>query len=159
MPGCGRAIYQGHEERGALVVSEVSRLGDLADSLVDIILLHSDLEGLATHEGAIRSRSVEEDEVSFTADFYPSAEAAEEFLLLRAEDSKLPGEEDFRKIIPVAVAEFFVTATEDRTPRPARDVIGEAVALSEASLYGQYIDDALQFSAAGRGSAARTRRF
>ena len=37
------AIYQGHEERGAIVVSEVSRLGDLADSLVDIILFHSEL--------------------------------------------------------------------------------------------------------------------
>jgi hypothetical protein len=133
------AIYQGHEERGALVVSEVSRLGDLADSLVDIILFHSDLENLATQSGAIRTRTVVEEEVSFSTDFYPSEEAAEEFLLLRSEDSKLLGENDFRKIIPVAVAEFFITATEDRTPRPARDVIGEAVALSETSLYGQFM--------------------
>ncbi len=133
------AIYQGHEERGALVVSEVARLGDLADSLVDIILLHSNLENLATHEGAIRTRTVEGDEVSFTADFYSSPEAAEEFLLLRSEDSKLLGEEDLRKIIPVAVAEFFVTATEDRSPRPAREVIGEAVALSETTLYGRFM--------------------
>jgi hypothetical protein len=133
------AIYQGHEERGALVVAEVSRLGDLADSLVDIILLHSELEQLATQEGAIRTRTVVDDEISFEIDFYPSAEAAEEFLLLRADDSKLLGENDFRKIIPVAVAEFFVTATEDRTPRPGREVIGEAVALSETALYGRFM--------------------
>jgi hypothetical protein len=82
---------------------------------------------------------VEEDEVSFSTGFYPSEEAAEEFLLLRSQDSKLLGENDFRKIIPVAVAEFFVTATEDRTPRPARDVIGEAVALSETVLFGQFM--------------------
>ena len=133
------AIYQGHEERGALVVSEVSRLGDLADSLVDIILFHSEIERLATQEGAIRTRTIEDDEMSFSVDFYLSAEAAEEFLLLRADDSKLLGEEDFRKIIPVAVAEHFVTATEDRTPRTPRDVIGEAVALSETSLYGLFM--------------------
>ena len=60
-------------------------------------------------------------------------------MLLRSEDSRLLGETDFRKIIPVAVAEFFVTATEDRTPRPARDVIGEAVALSETTLYGRFM--------------------
>lgn len=133
------AIYQGHEERGALVVSEVSRLGDLADSLVDIILFHSDLEKLASQEGAIRTRSEVGEDVSFIVDFYPSAEAAEEFLLLRADDSKLLGENDFRKIIPVAVAEFFVTATEDRTPRQARDVIGEAVDLSETPLYARFM--------------------
>lgn len=133
------AIYQGHESRGAVVVSEVSRLGDLADGLVDIILLHSDLEKLATHEGAIRTMRETEDEMSFDLEFYPSAEAAEEFLLIRGDDSKLLGEADFRKIIPVAVAEFFVTATEDRTPRPARDVIGEAVALSETALYGRFM--------------------
>ena len=133
------AIYQGHEERGALVVSEVSKLGDMADSLVDIILFHSNIGDLATQEGAIRTRTVEEDEVSFSTGFYPSEEAAEEFLLLRSQDSKLLGENDFRKIIPVAVAEFFVTATEDRTPRPARDVIGEAVALSETVLFGQFM--------------------
>jgi hypothetical protein len=133
------AIYQGHEERGAIVVSEVSRLGDLADSLVDIILFHSELESLATQEGAIRARTTVDGELSFSTDFYPSAEAAEEFMLLRSEDSRLLGETDFRKIIPVAVAEFFVTATEDRTPRPARDVIGEAVALSETTLYGRFM--------------------
>ena len=66
------AIYEGHAERGALVVSEIPELHEIAEALLDIVYLHDDLEALSQSGGVIWSRNETDDKVTFEKDFYPT---------------------------------------------------------------------------------------
>jgi hypothetical protein len=125
------ALYEGHEERGAQIVTEISRLGDEADAIIDIVLLHSRLAELAEHGGVVRTATTDEDGVTYAVELHKTREAAEESLLLwSGGDARLIVEDGLRMVLPVAIAEFFVTESEDSNPQPPRDVIAEAVSLA-----------------------------
>lgn len=66
------AIYEGHAERAALVVSEIPELHEIAEALLDIVYLHDDLEALSQSGGVIWSRNETDDKVTFEKDFYPT---------------------------------------------------------------------------------------
>lgn len=132
------AVYDGHEIRGAAIVSEVPHLEDLSGSLIDIVLLHSDLPDLGVNCSAIRT--VTEDGTRFEAEYFPTREAAEESYLIRSDGSaRLIGEEGLRKVLPVAVAEYFISASEDRDLRTTREVIASAVEMGDTALYARYM--------------------
>lgn len=133
------AVYDGHEERGARIVDEISRLGDNADAIIDIVLLHSRLEELAVHAGVVRTTVEDEEGVAFATEVHRTREAAEESLLLWSGDARLIVEEGLRMVLPVAIAEFFVTASEDTDPPSPRDVIAEAVSFGDTALYAKFM--------------------
>ena len=131
--------YDGHEVRGASIVSEIPHLGDISDTLVDIVLLHSDLPSLGVCGGVIRILSGEDGTVH-EKEFFSSREEAEESYLLRSgEGARLIEEEGLRKVLPVAIAEYYISASEDQNPRSPRDVIAEAVHMGDTALYAKFM--------------------
>ena len=131
--------YDGHEARGASIVSEVPHLGDISETLADIVLLHSDLAKLGVSGGVIRTSSGQ-DETTYEKEFFASREAAEESHLLKSGGgARLLEDEGLRKVLPVAIAEFVISASEDTSPRPVREVIAEAVEMGDTALYAKFM--------------------
>ena len=61
-------------------------------------------------------------------------------MLLRTEaTARLVGEESLHRVLPVAIAEFFLTSTEGRGAKSVREAIGEAVALGDSTLYAKFM--------------------
>ena len=134
------SVYDGHEERGAMVVSEIPELNEIADALLDIVFLHDDIDQLSTSGGVIWTRAESDEKVTFEKDYYPSEGAAEEFMLLRTEaTARLVGEESLHRVLPVAIAEFFLSATEGRGAKTPREAIAEAVAMGDSALYAKFM--------------------
>jgi|GEM_PF-2367869 hypothetical protein len=133
-------VYHGHAQRGALIVSEISLLGENADAIVDMVLLHGELGRLATNGAVIRTSPDDEEDAEFEYQFYPTPETAEEdYLLGSGGGGRLIQEEGLRTILPVAIAEFYVTASEDEARRTPRDIIAEAVDVGDTALYAKFM--------------------
>ena len=133
-------MYEGHEQRGALIVSELSQLGENAESIVDIVLLHGDLEKLGAHSAIIRTRRDEDDAVEFTCEYYVGAETAEQnYLLRQGDEARLIVDEGLRTILPVAIAEFYVTSEENQERKTPKDIIAEAVDKGDTALYAKFM--------------------
>lgn len=133
-------MYDGHEQRGARIVSELAQLGQNVDAIADIVLLHGELEKLATHSAVIRTRNDGAEADLFTCEFYVGAETAEENYLLRSGgDARLIREEGLRTILPVAIAEFWVTSEEDDARVQPKELVEAAVDKGDTALYAKFM--------------------
>ncbi|MEW6752339.1 MAG: hypothetical protein AB1505_15350 [Candidatus Latescibacterota bacterium] len=122
-------LDEGHEAKGAKLVWELREVQRYAPALVKIVLFHSDILRLATRCGVLKVVESPEDtaRLAFRREFFRTAADARTAAEVRPADSLavLLTEEDLRKVIPVALAERYVTQTQDLMPRSRWEVIGD----------------------------------
>ncbi len=134
----GCPIYADHEERGATIVSETPQVEEISESLVDIVLFHSDLERVANCERIFRITASGDspDSKIYRKEFGSHLDDAE---VLDSSDTKILQKKDLRKILPVAIAEHFVTRSNDRNSPGPIHIISEAVSYCGNGLYSSYM--------------------
>lgn len=121
-------LPEGHEVKGAKLISEVAEVRRFAPSLAKIVLFHSDIVRLARKHGLIKITDSpdEADHTSYRREFYDQREdavsAAELSGNARADVLSLS---DLRKVLPVALAEHFISHTRDVYTKPEVEVIND----------------------------------
>ena len=132
-------FQEGHEVKGAKLIARTREVREFAPALAAIVLFHSDVIRLARKKSAVRitERPEEPDKTSFKREFYGSVEDAEAAFELRlgSFDAEILSAADLRKILPVALAEHFISHTEDVYTKSPVEVIGE---LSQEVGTGQF---------------------
>lgn len=103
------------------------------------MLFHSDLIRLARKKSAVRITEKPEDleKTAFKREFYDSEEDAQAAIELRHGnfEAEVLSADHLRKILPVALAEHFISQTEDVYTKSPADVVGE---LCQAVGLGQF---------------------
>ncbi len=122
-------FQEGHEVKGAKLISRTQEVHEFAPALVAIVLFHSDLIRLARKKSAVRITEKPEDleKTAFKREFYDSEEDAQAAIELRHGnfEAEVLSADHLRKILPVALAEHFISQTEDVYTKSSSDVIGE----------------------------------
>lgn len=136
-------LRDGHEIRGAMIVAHTPHIETISESLVDIVLFHSDICEMAANQGVLRVFALSADGgvVAFQREY---ARLAED---IRIGDNlkkptfacKIFSEADMRRILPVAIAEVFITRTQSRKPVPRYVAVAELASYCESGLYPNYI--------------------
>ena len=131
----------GHESSGAGIVAQIPHVNGIAESMVDIVLFHSDLTGLAASPGIVRARRGRESNPSFSAHYHESLEAAREQITDEADSAslKLLRDVDLKRILPVAIAEHYVSQTEGPDSISPRATISAAVGAGDNELYTRFM--------------------
>ena len=122
-------FQEGHEVKGAKLIARTQEVHDFAPALVAIVLFHSDLVRLARKKSAVRITEKPEDleKTAFKREFYDTVEDAQASIELRHGDfeAEILSADHLRKILPVALAEHFISHTEDVYTKFPVDVIAE----------------------------------
>jgi hypothetical protein len=113
----------------------------IAEALVDIVLLHSDLDHLARSAGIVRIQHREGSSVEFDREYFGSADAVRDRVTSQPDSIGLKSikDTDLKRILPVAIAEHFISFTEAKPPRPEPEVITEAVAFGNREVYLKFM--------------------
>ena len=137
------SLQEGHEIRGAMLVTHTPQVETISRSLIDIVLFHSDIKNLAEHQGVVRifGLSADREVVAFQQAYYKRAEDAHVDSDLQKEhfEHKILEEADLRAILPVAIAESYISQTQSRTPVSRHEVISQMVSYSEGGLYQKFM--------------------
>ena len=133
----------GHEIRGAMIVAQTPQVETVSQTLIDLVLFHSDIQKLAVEEGVLRvfGLSDEGEVVAFQREFFKTRDdvVVDEKFEKKNYAYKVFTDVDLRKIIPVAIAEVFISRTQARKPMSRHDVITNLAGLSEGGLYQTYM--------------------
>lgn len=136
-------LQDGHEIRGAMVVAQTPQIESISNTLIDMVLFHSDIKELAQNDGVLRVFGVSDggEVVAFQRDFFKTRDEIEidEKLKKKNFSYKIFTETDLRKIIPVAIAEVFISRTQSRKPISRHQVITGLAHLCEGGLYQAYM--------------------
>jgi hypothetical protein len=134
---------EGHEIRGAMIVAQTPQIEMVSKTLIDLVLFHSDIKELAANEGVMRifGLSDEGEVVAFHREFFKTQEDVQvaERLQKPSFSYKIFTETDLRKIIPVAIAEVFISLTQSRKATSRQDAVTDLASLSEGGLYQAYM--------------------
>jgi hypothetical protein len=136
-------LQDGHEIRGAMIVAQTPQIDTVSKTLIDLVLFHSDIKELATSDGVLRvfGLSDEGGVVAFQREFFKTRDdvQVDEKFEKKNFSYKIFTETDLRKIIPVAIAEVFITRTQARKPMTRYDVITGLARWSEGGLYQTFM--------------------
>ena len=132
---------EGHERVGAHLVSNLTSLGGLAPVLVNMILFHSEAARLANRSGLLKLRlqrgSSQWSGVEY--ELHKTSEAAQAALKARGTSGDLLTAEESRLVIPVAVAEYYLTHTEGFEAKSRAECIGQLTRFVGSEPYSEYM--------------------
>ena len=136
-------LDEGHEIKGAKIVSELPEVSTYAPALIKIVLMHSDLSRLATRFGVVKITEYPDDpeRIMLRREFFRTEEEAESALKLRRGDfkSELLSAADLRKILPVALAEYYITQTQDVHAKSHSTVVTDLVRYADQGPFIKYM--------------------
>jgi len=136
-------LQEGHEIKGAMIVAQTPQIESVSQTLIDLVFFHSDIKELAAHEGVLRVFGLSDagEVVAFQREFFEKREDVQVDEKFEKDNFsyKTFTETDLRKIIPVAIAEVFITRTQARKPMTRHDVITGLARWSEGGLYQTYM--------------------
>jgi hypothetical protein len=136
-------VVDGHEIRGAMVVAQTPQIETVSETLIDLVLFHSDIKELAAHEGVLRIFGLSENReiVAFHREFFKTRDEVKVSEKFEKDNFsyKIFTELDLRKIIPVTIAEVFISRTQARKPVSRHEAITALANLSEGGLYQTYM--------------------
>ncbi len=136
-------LQDGHEIRGAMVVAHTPQIETVSESLVDMVLFHSDFREMAANEGVLRvfALSNEGDVVAFQRDYFHKTSdiAIPENLKKKNFIYKIFSDIDLRKLLPISIAEVFITQTQARKPVPHHAVVTDLASYNEGGHYQKFI--------------------
>ena len=120
-------LPEGHEVKGAKLISETVEVQRFAPAMAKIVLFHSDVVRLARKHGLVKITDSPDDpmQMNFRREFYDqrqdAVEAAELYSGNANADVLSPS--DLRKVLPVALAEYFISHTRDVYTKSEIEVI------------------------------------
>ena len=131
----------GHESTGAGIVARIPHIAGIAESMVDTVLFHSDLAGWQQAPESSGPEEGRDSEPVFSAHYHESLDSARKQIAAEAESAtlKLLRNTDLKRILPVALAEYFVSHTEGPDAVPPRMAIGAAVGFGDNELYTRFL--------------------
>ena len=136
-------LQEGHEVKGAKLISETKEVESYAPALAKTALLHSDIVRLAKKYGVVKitERPDDADKMSFKSEFYDSLEDAHAAVELRHGnfDADILSAADLRKILPVSLAEYYISHTEDVYTKPHVEVVNELAAHIRGGQFQKYM--------------------
>jgi hypothetical protein len=125
-----------------MVVAHTPSIETISNSLIDIVLFHSDVHELAANQGVLRifGLSKKGGVVAFQKEYFKHTEEVHiaENLKKKNFAYKIFTETDLRKILPIAISEDFITRTQARKPISRHDAITELASYSEGGLYQKF---------------------
>jgi hypothetical protein len=136
-------LHEGHEVKGAKLVWGLKEVQQHAPALVKIVLFHSDLARLADRYGVVKIVEAPEDpeEITFKREFYRTLEDARAAVEMRPGKflARILSSADLRKVLPVALAERYVSQTQDVHAKPRWEAIGELARYAGEGLFTRYM--------------------
>ena len=136
-------LDEGHEVKGAKVIWELRDLQKYAPSLVKTVLFHSDIIRLADRYGVVKVVEAPEDpeSITFKREFFRTSDDAKTAIEMRPGDfmASLLSDDDLRKVIPVALAERYITQTQDITSKAHWEVINDLARYIKGGLFMRYM--------------------
>ena len=136
-------LQEGHEVKGAKLISETEEVERYAPALAKTALLHSDIVRLAKKYGVVKitERPNDPAKMSFKSEFYDSLEDAHASVELRHGNfsAEILSAADLRKILPVSLAEYYISHTEDVYTRSHVDVVNELAAHIRGGQFQKYM--------------------
>lgn len=136
-------LREGHEVKGAKLIWEMGEVQAYAPALVKIILFHSDVVRLADRCGVVKVVEDPDDaeHVTFKREFYRTVEEARSAIEMRPGNfmARLLSPTDLRKVMPVALAERYITQTQNLKAKKRWEVIGELARYVRDGLYLRYV--------------------
>ena len=122
-------LQEGHEIKGSRLIWELEDVRKFAPSLVKMVLFHSDFARLADRYGVVKVIEDPEDSarMTFKREFYKTEEDARVALGMRPGnfESQVLSRADLRKVVPVALAERYITQTQNVNPKTRAEVIDD----------------------------------
>ena len=120
-------LPEGHEVKGAKLISATPEVQRFAPALAKIVLFHSDIVRLARKHGLVKITESPEDpsRMNFRREFYDVREDAVEAAELYSGNAQVDvmSAEDLRKVLPVALAEYYISHTRDIYSKSEVEVI------------------------------------
>ena len=136
-------LQEGHEVKGARLVWELEEVRSYAPSLVKIILFHSDIVRLADRFGVVKVIEDPDDpeRTTFKREFYKTGKDARVALEMRPGNfmGQILTPEDLRKVVPVALAERYITQTQNVHAKSRIEVIGDLARYVADGLFARYM--------------------
>ena len=136
-------LHEGHEVKGAKLVWELQEVRQYAPSLAKIVLFHSDISRLATRYGVVKLIESPDDpeRTTFTREFFHTMKEAKTALELRPGnfEAHVLMDEDLRKVLPVALAELYITQTQDINAKQRSEVINGLTRYIRNGLFLRYM--------------------
>lgn len=137
------APAEGHEARGAKIIAQIDSLVEFAPHLTRVVLFHSDVVRLAQNGGAVLVEEEAADPFrrSFKREFYPDEADALVAVQLRPGSFRATTlvEEDLRKVVPVALAERYITQTEVGFGKTRAEVIEDLAQHASGGTFLRYM--------------------
>ena len=137
------SLDEGHEAAGARLIHAIPELGELGPALGRIVLFHSDIIRLASKSGVVEiiEGADEPERISFQTGFYGTPGDARTALRLRHGDfrAEVLGEVDLCKILPVAMAEYFLTRSEGFDAHAPTEVVGNLADQAHGGFYEKFV--------------------
>ena len=138
-----RLLHEGHEKMGAKLIWSTPRLENFAPSLVPIALFHSDVIRMATREALVEIIEYPDDpeKTGFEHEFYKTLTEARAALKVRRGhfQAEILGPAEVRRILPVALAEYYITHTEGFEAKSRPEAVGNLVRYARDGLYLEYM--------------------
>ena len=136
-------LQEGHEKMGAMLILEVPEVQKFAPTLAKIVLFHSDIVRLAKKHGVVEITESPEDPAKkgLRGEFYNSIEDARVAIELRPGSfrAELLSTGDLRRILPVALAEHFISKTQDAYSDTDAKVIVDLAAHVSGGLFQKFM--------------------
>lgn len=136
-------LPEGHEVKGARLISETPEVERIAPALAKIVLFHSDIVRLARKTGLIKVTDSPDDarQINFRREFYDersdAVEAAEMYSGNSHADVLSPA--DLRKVLPVALAEYYISHTSDVYTKSDVEVINDLTEHVRGGAFQRYM--------------------
>lgn len=136
-------LPEGHEVKGARLISETKEVEKYAPALAKVVLFHSDIVRLARKTGLVKVTDSPDDptRTNFRREFYDerqdALEAAELYSGNAHAEVLTPG--DLRKVLPVALAEHYISHTSDVYTKSDIEVINDLTQHVRGGAFQKYM--------------------
>jgi hypothetical protein len=141
----GEIATEGHELAGAKLIWYLPELRQFAPALVKIVLFHSDILPMGAKAALVHFVIHADDleKLHFEREFYAATKEAEKAVAARTKKGTVQGgvldEEDMRRVMAVAMAEYCITQTEGFEARTRAEVVERLTRQAHDGLYTRYL--------------------
>ena len=134
---------EGHEKMGASLVAHAPDLSKFAPYLETAVLFHSEILRLASRSVLVRfvEHSSDPARKSPGYEMHRTVAEAEAAIASRGSqpEAELMNAADVRRILPVALSEYYITQTEGFDAKSRPEAVGNLVRYARGGLYEQYM--------------------
>ena len=136
-------LQEGHEVKGTRLIAGTREVQTHAPALSRIVLFHSEITRLARKRGAVVVTEYPNDPERrfYRTEFFDTVDDARAAAEMRAGNARAEvlGNADLRKVLPVALAEHFISHTQDVYRKPPEEVITDLAQHIRGGMFLKYM--------------------